>query len=95
MTTDEELQILCQKIYTLRVQNQLSQQEMAQKLRISLSALQKIEQGFPPLRYAFANTKRVSNKTERPFRALRRMPFTVRACIARKNLHNPTVMHNP
>lgn len=50
MTTDEELQIFCQKIYTLRVQNQLSQQEMAQKLRISLSALQKIEQGFPPLR---------------------------------------------
>ena len=41
MTTDEELQIFCQKIYTLRVQNQLSQQEMAQKLRISLSALQK------------------------------------------------------
>lgn len=49
MTTDEELQIFCQKIYTLRVQNQLSQQEMAQKLRISLSALQKIEHGFPPL----------------------------------------------
>lgn len=49
MSIDEELQIFCQKIYTLRVQNQLSQQEMAQKLRISLSALQKIEQGFPPL----------------------------------------------
>lgn len=49
MTTDEELQIFCQKIYTLRVQNQLSQKEMAQKLGIGLSVLQKIEQGIPPL----------------------------------------------
>lgn len=49
MQTDTELLALCKNIYTLRIQNQLSQQDMAKKLGISTTTLQKIEQGCPPL----------------------------------------------
>ena len=48
MRTDTEMLALCQKIHTLRVQNHLSQKEMADKLGISIASLQKIEQNCPP-----------------------------------------------
>ena len=43
MTTDTELLLLCQKIHTLRTENQLSQKEMAKKLGIGVATLRKIE----------------------------------------------------
>lgn len=48
MNTDTELLLLCQKIRSLRIQNQLSQREMAKKLGIGITSLQKIEQNCFP-----------------------------------------------
>ena len=43
MYTDAELALLCRKIRSLRIQNKLSQQEMAKRLGVSVASLRKIE----------------------------------------------------
>ncbi len=48
MYTDAELALLCRKIRFLRIQNNLSQQEMAKRLGVSVASLQKIEQNHFP-----------------------------------------------
>lgn len=59
MTTDTELLLLCQKIHTLRTENQLSQKEMAKKLGIGVATLQKIEQGDFPERIGCSMLQRL------------------------------------
>lgn len=48
MYTDAELVLLCRKIRFLRMQNKLSQQEMAKRLGVSVASLRKIEQNHFP-----------------------------------------------
>jgi DNA-binding transcriptional regulator YiaG len=44
-----DLEILCENIKTLRVKNNLSEQEMAARLKIGVKTLRNIEKGhFPP-----------------------------------------------
>lgn len=50
MNTDTEFLLLCRKIHGLRIQNQLSQKEMAKILNISVSSLRKIGREQMPVR---------------------------------------------
>ncbi len=50
MDTNSELLAFSRKIYTLRLQNSLSQKELAKKLGISVATLRKLERGEPPKR---------------------------------------------